>query len=170
MMAVPRVVPCCLHSVPGCIKADIAILRNCSNESKNIFGGGCVYVCVCVCEVSGLEGRERLTECFIFLKTYSISIWGDLLSVLWLVLFMMGVLVLGWAELICLWMQSWDPLCLRDYIGKPGLCRIHSKKQLQKAAYFLNNENCNQKTQERLMKNLVSFVTKISKKKNFPLL
>lgn len=46
MMAVPRVVPCCLHSVPGCIKADIAILRNCSNESKNIFGWGCVCVCM----------------------------------------------------------------------------------------------------------------------------
>lgn len=43
MMAVPRVVPCCLHSVPGCIKADTAILLKCSNESKNIFGGGCVW-------------------------------------------------------------------------------------------------------------------------------
>lgn len=39
MMAVSRVVPCCLHSVPGCIKpTDTAFPLNCSNGGKKHAG------------------------------------------------------------------------------------------------------------------------------------
>lgn len=39
MMAVSRVVPCCLHSVPGCIKnTDTAFPLNCSSGVKTYAG------------------------------------------------------------------------------------------------------------------------------------
>lgn len=39
MMAVSRVVPCCLHSVPGCIKnTDTAFPLNCCNGVKTHAG------------------------------------------------------------------------------------------------------------------------------------
>lgn len=134
-------------------------------KAKIYFGEGCV--CVCMWSLQSRRKREGDVNrmlLFFFLR-YTQFLFEEACLVLFFGPFHDGCHCVGvsWSTFGCKARTSQARDAKRDYTGKPGECRIHYKKQLQKAACFLDNENCKQQTEEGLMKGLVNFVTKIEK-------